>query len=282
MKRIAAVLAVWCLGIQYASAANLLFVSDDDSSENIAPVLAGDGHTVTTVLNDYDNDTNENNTVLQGPGLDAYDAIFWSASGEGSGDEHAAATFTNLEAYVSSGGRVFVTGYDSVASPSDPNLIAFVGFSSSDDSSSENINGPLIGSNSLTSGVVDIVGVSPSGGFSDSDSLDGALAGTVCVSVRPAGADGGGLCAWSLRSLGSGEIAYVSNGEFSGGDHPSWENTSAGGAGAYNAALRNFAANAGGVSGPVTPVPTLPLWALGLLGVLLAWVANRRIRRYFI
>ena len=46
---------------------------------------------------------------------------------------------------------------------------------------------------------------------------------------------------WTLRMLGAGEIAYVSNGDSGSSAHPSWENTSPGGAGAYNAALRNFA-----------------------------------------
>jgi MYXO-CTERM domain-containing protein len=46
---------------------------------------------------------------------------------------------------------------------------------------------------------------------------------------------------WTLRTLGGGEVAYVSNGNSS-GTHLSWSTTTAGGAGAYNAAIRNFAA----------------------------------------
>jgi hypothetical protein len=267
-----------------ASAANFLFVSDAVESQNIATVLSGDGHTVTTVLNDYEDSTTENNIVLQGGGLAVYDAIFWVASGEGSGDEHAAATRINLEAYVNAGGRLFITGYDSVSSPDDPELVALVGFTTNYDSSSDNLSGPLIGANSLTTGVIDITGVTPTGGYSDSDSMDGALAGTICISIRPVGSDGEGLCGWSLRSLGGGEIAYVSNAECCDeGDHPSWEDTSPGGDGAYNAALRNFAANAPGVDpgpiGPTTPVPVMPIWSYGLLGLALSLLVRRRLRK---
>ncbi len=276
MKILLGLAALCLISVQSVFAANVLFVSDDDSSENIGPVLSGDGHTVTTVLNDF---SGGNNTVLQGPGLAVYDVIFWSASGSGSGDTHNAATFTNLTTYITAGGRVFVTGYDSVASPSDPNLIAFAGFTSSYDSSSDNLSGPLTGINSLTTGVVNIVGVTPTGGYSDSDSLSGSQAGTSCLSVRPAGSDGAGLCAWSLRTLGSGEIAYVSNGQLGGGDHASWNDTSAGGNGAYNAALRNFAANAPGTTtAPVQSVnvPTMSIWGLGVLGLALTFLARRR------
>lgn len=111
-------------------AANLLFVSDCGGGQNIATVLQADGHIVTSVLSDF---SGGYNATLAGP-VTQYDVIFWVASGTGSGSTHDdAAVFTNLEAYCSAGGRVFVTGYDSIASPTDPNLIAFLGGTSSQD-----------------------------------------------------------------------------------------------------------------------------------------------------
>jgi hypothetical protein len=219
-----------------AGRANVLFVSDGLSDTNIPAALRADGHTVTEVTNDFVAGSN----VRLGTSLAGYDAVFWSATGAGFGDAHTdAAVFTNLTSYVSGGGRVFVTGYDSLASPSDPNLIAFVGATSSTDL--PGAPGPVVAAaNSLTTGVVDIRGVTPSGYSSDRDSLAGLGADTVAV-VTTASGTGAGQAQWTLRHLGAGEVAYVSNGDSGASAHASWTNTSAGGAGAYNAALRNFA-----------------------------------------
>jgi hypothetical protein len=122
--------------------------------------------------------------------------------------------------------------------------------------------------NSLTTGVVDIRGVTPTGGWGDMDSLSGLGGSTVCV---VADTNNAGACHWTLRTLGSGEIAYVSNGGSSPSAIASWTDTSAGGAGAYNAALRNFAFASG--AGPIpapTSIPTLSEWGMILLSSLLA------------
>ena len=170
------------------------------------------------------------------------------ANGTGGGSSHTnAALFTNLETYVSNGGKVFVTGYDSVASPTDSHLVSFLGGTGSRDFTSGGGLGAATGSNSLTTGVVDIQGVTPTGGYGDQDKLilgDGATA----VSVVAGDTDS----VWTLRSLGSGEIAYVSNGQSGNtGTHGSWSNTAAGGDGAYNAALRNFVQSAAEDAPPV-------------------------------
>ena len=81
-------------------------------SVNIEAALVAGGHTVTTVTNDFDGGSNP---TLAGS-ISQFDAIYWTASGEGAGDVHTdAATFMNLNIYVNNGGCVFVTGYDSVA-----------------------------------------------------------------------------------------------------------------------------------------------------------------------
>jgi len=277
MKLIAKVGAVVSLFfiITSSQAANILFVADAQSDTNIPGVLTGDGHTVTTVLNDFDGGTG-NNTALQGM-LSSYDSIVWSATGTGSGDTHAAATFTQLTNYVTAGGTLLVVGYDTVASPDDPNLIAFLGWTSSDDTSGENVNGPVTGSNILSTGFRNIIGVTPTGGYNDSDTLEGATSGT-CVVSRPN--EDAGDCAWTVRSVGSGQATYISNGQLGVSAHASWENTSLGGAGAYNAALRNFAFNAGGAiivpPQPSVPVPTMSVWGLILLSGALVLFARRR------
>jgi hypothetical protein len=239
--------AIGCLilAIAEANASNILFVSDFTTDTNIASVLLADGHIVTTVTNDYVSAT-ESNPTLQNP-LSAYHAVYWSAGESNFGSTHGnAATFSNLTSYVNNGGRVFVTGADSVADPSDPNMVAFVGGSGSalDTTSSPGAVVNIV--NSLTTGVVDIRGVVPTGGglvaaqsFSDLDAIRNLVANTVGV-VPSSGT--AGSWQWTLRTLGSGQIAFVSNGTFNFSPlDASWENTAAGGAGAYNAAIRNFA-----------------------------------------
>ncbi len=224
-----------------ASAANVLLVSDTTYDSNIATVLMGDGHTVTVVTGDFAT----GNAALRGD-LSAYDVVYWSASGTGFGDVHGnAAVFTNLTNYVSTGGRVFVTGYDSIASPTDPMLIAFLGGSGSQD-----VPGApgVIASvdNALTTGVVDIRGVTPTGGSGDRDAMTGLMAGTTPVTGTTANSQ------WTLRAIGSGFAAYVSNGDTT-ATTASWNTTTpTTGAHAYNAALRNFAFNATGASGMCT------------------------------
>jgi MYXO-CTERM domain-containing protein len=229
-----------------ALAGRFLFVSDTNTDNNIPTVLRGDGHTVDVVINDY-NATTTNNARLQMP-IGAYNAVFWSATGGGAGSVHSAATITNLTTYVNGGGRVFVTGYDSIASPTDPPLIGFLGGTGSIDV--PGAPGPVASvANALTTGVVDIRGVTPTGASSDRDALTGVMAGTVIV-VPTMGSTTEGQ--WVLRTLGTGLIAYVSNGEAGPmSAHPAWTTTTPTAAGAYNAALRNFVASAVGTAPPM-------------------------------
>ena len=259
-----------------AQSANVLFVSDSQTDTNIPGVLTAAGHTVTTVLDDFQGP--DINTVLTG-NLAAYNVVVWSATGNGSGNVHSAATATNLSNWVNSGGRLFITGYDSIVSPDDPVLWGLLGGSDGNDVSPS--PGAVINvANTLTTGVVDIRGVTPSGGYTDQDSLSGLGGGTVCVVADTANP---GACHWTLRTLGSGEIAYVSNGQIGPTSAwASWTDTSAGGAGAYNAALRNFAFGSG--AGPVVPlapasIPTLSEWGMIILSSLLALGTILTLRR---
>src|SRR5262249_20774524 len=95
--------------------------------------------------------------------------------------------------------------------------------------------------NSLTVGMVDIRGVTPPTP-GDMDCLTGLTSGTLAVVT----ASGDSSCVeWSLRTLGSGEIAYVTIGQM--GSY--WSTTTSGSAGAFNAVARNFAAAADSSSG---------------------------------
>lgn len=220
-----AVSALLMLAPQPALAANILFVSNDGGDTNIVTVLMSDGHAVMTGAGE---------SALAGD-LSAYEAVFWSAS-HSSGI--AATTYANLETYVMAGGRVFVTGYDSVMGSDD--LARFCGGSGGDDLVGSPGPGAIIAeANSMTTGVVDIRGMTPTGGHTDRDGLTGLGSDTIAVVPSESGV----TSQWTLRTLGDGEIAFVSNGN-NGGEHPSWESTVAGGAGAYNAVIRNFAFSA--------------------------------------
>ena len=240
-----AVLAIVVSVASAARAGTILVASDGTTdSVNIATVLAGDGHSVTTVTDDY-NTADGTNTVLSGS-LAAYDAVYWSATVPVFGGTHAASTMASLSSYVATGGALFVTGFDSTAGPDDPELRSLLGASGGfDGGGGSDVQAVIDAENSLTVGQVDIRGLVPTGGFADMDSLTGLAADTVGV-VATTKDSGGWL--WTLRSLGSGEIAYVSNGEpvyqpGYDGEHESWLDTSTTGAGAYNAAVRNFAFN---------------------------------------
>jgi MYXO-CTERM domain-containing protein len=219
--------------VPQARAANVLVVSDAGADTNIATALMADGHTVTTVSRDF---SGGSTATLRGD-LSAYDVVFWSASGGGSGDIASdAMMFTNLTTYVMSGGYVFVTGYDSIASPVDPMLCAFIGGASSRDVPGE--PGPItMTPNVLNTGVVDIRGMTPTGHSGDRDALTGLTAEATAVATT---ASSPTEAQWVLRALGAGFVAYVSNGDSGASSHVSW--TTAGNV--YNSAIRNFAFNA--------------------------------------
>ncbi len=216
-----------------AHAARILFVADASADASIASVLESDGHDVTAVMQDWAS----GNAALR-QDLSAYDAVYWSATGAGYGDVHGdAAIFENLRAFAERGGRVFVTGYDSVASPADPMLIELLGASGSTDVPPA--PGPVTSvACSLTVGRVDIRGLLPQTSVSDRDTLTGLGPDTIEVVGTPNGG-----AQWTLRRVGRGEIAYVSHGTAE-SDTEGWSITTGDGAGVYRAALLNFASAA--------------------------------------
>jgi hypothetical protein len=230
-----------------AFAARVLLVSDAGADLDIAPVLTADGHQVVVVSGDFAS----GNATLRSD-LSGYDVVVWSATGNGYGDEHTdSSVFANLADFVQRGGRVLVTGYDTVASPTDSQLIQLLGATGSTDVPAA--PGPVtMEITSLTFGLVDIRGIVPSPMSGDRDTLTGLYGDTIEV----VGTSGGGGSQWTLRRLGDGEIAYVSNGDAGPSSTPSWSTTSSDGTGVYNAALRNFAAASGRGSSAMREVAT--------------------------
>ena len=212
----------------HASAATVLFVSDFSSDTGIVAALRADGHDVTVVVNDFVAGTN---VELALP-LDAFDAVYWSAT---AGPHDDPAVLANLTVYVQRGGRLLVTGDDALVNPEERELIGLLGGLTARNVSTT-AGAVTALETSLTVGVVDIRGVTPGGSF-DNDCIEALGSDTLVVAGN---ADETSCGQWTLRRLGDGEAAFVSN-----SSSVVWTDETPGGLGAYNAAIRNFAAASG-------------------------------------
>lgn len=227
-----------------ASAARVLFVSDGVTDTAIESVLRGDGHDVTRVDDDFVMGLND---TLEAD-LTGFDCVVWSATNDGTGAHHTdSLVFSNLEGYVADGGSVFVTGWGSI-SRGDTMLVDFLGGTRGQGFTGAPADVADL-ETSLTTGVVDIRGLVPTDyAMQASEALTGLRGDTtVIVSARlvPEGAQ------WTLRSLGSGQIAFVAG---IANVDAQWLAEADGADGAYNAALRNFvAASEGTASAPGAP-----------------------------
>jgi hypothetical protein len=241
----------------FANAGLILVVSDATTDTSIGTALSNAGHSVDTSINQY----NSGETLALLNDLTSYDAVYWSATGNGYGDlNNSAAMFSNLTNYANGGGNIFVTGYDSISSPNDPTLIAFLGGSNNiDNGSAPNAIANI--ENSLTTGLFDIRGLTPSttgNQTTDRDSLGGLGGDTVGI-VESGFA---GSYYWTLRTIGLGEVAYVSNGNHIGAlESENWTDSNS----PYHMAVLNFAHNAGTVDVPAPS--TLAILSLGLMGL---------------
>lgn len=237
-----------------ALAADVLFVSDAGTDLNIVDALEADGHTVTSVTRDYVSIDESNPSLTRG--LEAYDCVVWSASGNGFGGFHRAETFAYLTGYVDGGGRVLVTGVGSIGI-GDRELITFLGGTGGTSFSGN--PGPIAADeNSLTTGRIDLRGVTPNAYEFQYEGLTG-LSSDTSVVVMGFGSFGEPGAQWTLRGVGAGEIAYIANGSGT-STHPSWTATADGSPGAYNAAIRNFVGASGGSAGE-PGAPTVSLMA---------------------
>ncbi len=214
---------------------NILVVSDNGADLNIVDALAVDDHTVTTVSGAFEMDGRT--AVLEGD-LSAYDAVFWSASGSGAGSAHDAATTNALTTFVTQGGLLFVTGKDAVAAPADPNLIALLGCTGSVDTTSPPTDIADEG-NFLTHREFDVRERSIVGLTTDRDALTGCGSD---VTVLSASSNNAAHAQLTLRRLGLGWVAFLSNGDGV-GPVPSWTATDAPNSTA-NELIRNFASGA--------------------------------------
>jgi len=220
--------------VDYYGATPVLVISDYlTADEALATALTNAGFAVTRRTAAFDDDTD----TTDFGNLDGFATVFWSATGAGFGSEHSRETFAALEDYADDGDYVMVVGYDTIASPTDDQLITFLGGTSSIDSgisaAIENVD------NVLTTGEQDVRGLTPSGLSFDRDRLTGLADDVVAVQGDAAGAS------ITLRPFGAGYIAYLSNGNSGTTSTSSWTTEAADGSGVANAIVRNYASNAG-------------------------------------
>lgn len=245
-------------------AGNILFVNYNGSDSGLLDALVADGHSVTSVNVDP---TNANN-YFQNANLDQYCAVIWSAAYAYNKDVTGASTI--LFNWVSSGGHVLITTPDGIRN--DGTLAGLLGGSGGTDSGA-NLSTIANLSNNLTTGLFDIRGQQPSS-VSDMDALCSPLiSGTVgLVSAQytqcsPNHQDPG--YAWSLRNLGSGQVAFITSGNFDSRttNDPDWTASAIPGDGVYNAGLRNFAHAA--CTAKATAIPTTSPLALSIMSLML-------------
>lgn len=232
-----------------AAAGEVLFVNYNGSDNTIPAALAADGHTVTSV----DVPPATASTYFQNVNLGQYCAVVWSTAYAYNQDLSGATT--RLANWATSGGDVLITTPDGIRrsnSPyptGQPDLVSLLGGTAATDNGNTYSTVANV-SNSLTTGLVDIRGQTPPP-ISDMDALCGPLASgtTGVVTAQNTGCASEPGYAWSLRTLGSGQVAFITSGNFTSGDDPDWSSTAIPGDGVYNAGLRNF------VHAACTPVP---------------------------
>jgi hypothetical protein len=254
-----------------ALAGNVLFVNNNGSDDTIATALAVDGHNVTA--SNLDPASPGANTFFQGAGLNNYCAVVWSPAYARSVADLSGATST-LASWVSNGGHLLITSPDGVASSgTNPNgqldLDGLAGGAGGRDNG-YNFSTVANISDSLTTGLFDIRNQQPSVP-SDTDSLCGPLgSGTVGLVTTPnSGCPSEPGYVWTLRTLGSGQVAFITSGNFNGGyTDPDWSSTAIPGDGVYNAGLRNFVHAACTVS-KTAPIPATTFPVSTMLSALL-------------
>lgn len=263
-----------------AQAGNVLFVNYNGSDATVATALAADGHTVTTV--DVDPATAAN-TYFQTANLGQYCAVVWSAAYARSVADLSGATGA-LSTWVNNGGHLLISSPDGVASSgTNPNgqmdLVTLIGGSGGRDSG-YNYSTVANVANSVTTGLVDIRNQQPSIP-SDTDSICAPLSGdTIGLVTTPnSGCPSEPGYAWTLRNLGSGQVAFMSSGGFTAANiDPDWSSTAIPGDGVYNAGLRNFVYAACAPrpqSIPASSPPGLIMLSFLLAGVVLIGLKHR-------
>lgn len=270
LRKLGAALLAACLVLP-ATAANVLLIEDQVGFGNAGTVLAGDGHNVTELTNEFDNAyaNLQDLAFLQG-----FDIVVWGARGDGFGEETPAGVLSTLESYIQAGGNLLVTGYDTLGSPEDTGLANLVRSSTSGDRVSGDDEW-------VTANIDNFILNGPYGDFRnlsftatgyDDDNLTAGPGAVALVTYTPGDriifadlpAPGGSVGYWNGGLSGTSDNAQP---DFSDGAQP--QNI-----------FRNWVAGVQAVarSEPVA-VPVMPLSGIVLLASMVALIVGLRRRR---
>jgi len=239
-------------------AKNILIVAEGMNVPTpFVDVLAWDGHSISLRNND-------DFSFLNNPAnLNCKDLIIYVEED----DAHPSDTmFNNLNTFAAAGGTVVFTGYDAIASPYDPRLIAFLGGDDSYDVATTSFFRTAVTTASyadrLTTGIIDIRNYrTEEQSILDDDNLDhdfliisgSSPAKPVVLALDYQDYDDTSLALWAIRPAGinnRGAIVWLSSSyDTRTDDYGTIANTPA-----YQGAIRNLAHNAFITGGSTTAV----------------------------
>jgi subtilisin family serine protease len=101
----------------------ILLIEDQGGFGTAADILAANGFHVTVINDEF---ANGYATLKDGDYLSQFGFIVYGERGDGSGAPLPADVRTSLESYIQNGGHLLVTGYDTLGSPTDPELATLV------------------------------------------------------------------------------------------------------------------------------------------------------------
>jgi hypothetical protein len=209
--RLSALVLVALLAVPaFCTAEQLLILCDDDGTdsytEDIPAIIDAMSPTPTYVFQPDNGDTgtySSDETYLNG-----YDMVYWYASGTDiSGRETTSAEVTACQAYINGGGHMFITGYDLIGAPDDPNMADILNSSTYGDDSRGNFVTIMDTSHFITNGSYGTFTGTYTISRDDHDNLTADTAGIEIITV-----DGDPYSKCIYTDIGSGSVTgYVGN-----------------------------------------------------------------------
>ena len=186
-----------------------MLIDDQGGFGGANDILVADGHEVTVVNNEFENDRAN---LLNFEFLDPFELVIWGARGDGFGTETPLEVATSLESYIQAGGNLLVTGIDSLGSPMDTVLADLVRVTFPDDQASGSAEWSTANrDNFILNGVFgDFRDLSFSAiGFDDDRAIADTVRGAAALAVTPGHSDK--IIFTSLPFAGS--VGYWNGGE---------------------------------------------------------------------
>jgi Ca2+-binding RTX toxin-like protein len=230
------------------NSSKILLVSDTNGLVGVEGFLTTDGHTVTSVTNEFGTGSPHLNNLAF---LNTFDFVIWDESGAGAGNIQAASVYSTLETYIQGGGHLLVTGYDTLASPADPQLAALVRSTMMVDTGGNTFTTNNVDHFALNGPFGDFRGVTVDPPYGD---WDGARANTSAGAISLATFNGYDAIIYTELPNG-GSVGYWTGGEYGSGVNQGKQDWKTPGA-SLNI-LRNWSIGIGSFSTHENSTPTI-------------------------